>query len=132
MRKIFWAVPALVLAGAAGLIYSNGRDPGPEPTAESERTSAVYDFTGEELTLEAKGAVRISVVPGPGGKVFVERALRWTGTRQQDESWQDDRLTAGFTCAENCDAAYTVTVPAGTKVRYSGTVTCKDLDCGEA
>ncbi|RBQ19410.1 hypothetical protein DP939_15955 [Spongiactinospora rosea] len=115
-------VAALAAVATAGVIYYHGRDPGPEPTAQSERTSSIYNLAGDRVAVETDGQVRISVVTrGATRQVNVARTLQWTGQRHHEESWKDDRLRVSFDCDQDCSAAYVVEVPDGTQVTVNGT-----------
>ncbi|MFI9556224.1 hypothetical protein [Nonomuraea endophytica] len=121
MRKILWVLAGAGLVVAALTVHAFGREPGPAPVPQTETTFGYHELPGTDLTIEADGPVRLTVVAGGRQRVAIKRELSWTGGRRHEEAWEDaQRLRIAYACDDGCAADYVLTVPESTRITVTG------------
>ncbi len=89
----------------------------------TDRASADFPLTGQSLTIEAPDTA-VDVVPGPAGKVSVERTIT-SGFRTAHPRWElrGSTLTLKTGCptfmVANCDGHFRVSLPAQTSLKVA-------------
>ncbi|WP_203660743.1 DUF4097 family beta strand repeat-containing protein [Actinocatenispora rupis] len=119
------ALAGMALAGCDANIGLDGA---------TKHSSRGFTAPGDTLTLLVDNDVK--VVPGPAGRITVNRWLTGKATQRPVWSLHDKTLTLSAPCTGvnlNCGSRYQVAVPAGTRLRVSteyGEVSARGLTAG--
>ncbi|MEV0647113.1 hypothetical protein AB0I28_17780 [Phytomonospora sp. NPDC050363] len=131
-QKAVTTVVAVILVGIALLVIvviaDSPRDGrvGDEPVASSV-DEMTYDEDVTALDVRADSGT-VTIRPSEDDRVHIERSLAWgTGDTVAGQTWDGTVLLVDGRCEGACDAAYLITVPAGTAVSVTATSATVDI-----